>query len=467
MSLFNKLFGKSVDNTQKKDEIVEKDLEFKSFFGVDLKHSPNDSWYFDGEEIGPSGNRIKNYSTVLDKYKSIFSDCKAKVIGNKATNYFFKMPYNTGSMVNIILTIERNYSPNGVKTQMDAIKKYRGKYEEDKIYDRIQWELENVTINLSRDMDNGDIELGVWTSFYNSDLDKNVPIEEDEYTNKSVNEDEENRKLSIYVPDVDGIYKKLESNPSDTSLNGICKSLGYSTSLFYSWFTDNNLMICFKVFSEDIICIVSNKNLGEKLISSDVKEIMKKEGFDYEREFSVYSREDLLKEGIEGEFLTQEFMEDVTHKKVSDNTLIDVKNDYTYYFRNGLLVDFQSNDGLVGFAKEMKGTSIFKKVENNARKIYTDKEQILNEINIQFKAFSNIPANQMDFAKGFTYNCNFSRFYIENCCPDIGYDEFIEYTNGQAAPLDENSSKKIFMYYGLVYNFEDINTDETNHKKKH
>lgn len=463
MNFFKKLFGGNVEKTPREDKIVEKDLEFKSFFGVDLKHSPTNTWSFDGEETGATGNRIRNYSTVLRN--SYFRDCKAKVINNKATNFFFKMPYDTGSIVSIIFTIERDYSPNGVKTQMEAIKKYRGKYEEDKIYDSIQWELEDVNINLSRDIDNGDIELGVWTSFYNSDLDKNIHTAENIYTNDNVNDDAEDSKISIYVPEIDGVYKKLESTPSDTSLNGICKSLGYSTSLFYSWFTDNNLMICFKVFSEDIICVVSNKNLGEKLVSTDVKEIMKKEGFDYEREFSVYNREDLLKEGIEGEFLTQEFMEDVTHKKVNDNKLVDTKNDYTYYFKDGLLIDFNSNDGLVGFAKEMKGSPVFNLVENNAKMIFTDKEQVIKEINIQFKAFSNIPTNQLDIAKGSSYNYNFARYFIENCRPKISYDEFMEYTNGQAELQDRSSSKKIFKYYDRVYNFEDDVTNETNQIK--
>lgn len=164
MNFFNKLFGKKLTGTDSHDS--NKDIEYKSFFGVDLKHSPDDSWHYHGEVIGPTGNRIRNYSTVLRN--SLFPDCEAKVINDNATNFFFKMPYDTGSMVSIIFTIERDYAPKGVKTQIAAIRKYRGKFEKDKIYDSIKWDLQDVSIILSRDMDNGDIELGVWTTFYNN-----------------------------------------------------------------------------------------------------------------------------------------------------------------------------------------------------------------------------------------------------------------------------------------------------------
>lgn len=630
MGFFSKLFGFS-DDEQSQPEI-EKDLEFSHFFGIDMKKSPNANWHFDGEEISHNGDRIRNYSISINSYEHIFSSCRAKVIGNTATNFFFKMPYNQDSLVSILYIIERDYIPNGAKTQIEAIHKFRGKYEPENQYESVDWLVGNVQIRFDRDVYTGDIEIGVWTNFYNEELDvKDEEVEEkvedteiineetqesiysdffgvdmlkspasdwqlkdviydvhrqmtfekdivldpdvchvfsscsalvlgDKYTNfifeapydyhllakamyfieknfvdknttmlrttikyeyemKEYNlrpslsfevndenlciqylrneangnmkfivrtafcykeldydqlekefadakqntdtnnvvetESDNNSKESvslIYVPLEDGSFVKAPFVGNNMSFNEINERLGVRPGLYYVWFTnDCNTNICFKAFSKDIISIISYKDLGDSLTAKSVNAMMQKDGYDYDRAFDVYSREQLLEKGVTCKFLSQSFMEEVTHKNCIGNVLIDEENGYTYIFENGLLKAYASNDGLVGQAKEMKGSELFNIVKANAQKIYDNEQEVTKELNAQFKAYSNIPMDQLPIVAGYSYN--YCQYYLENCQPNISLEDFLEYTHNKAEYVGETDTVKSYNYNSKIYKF--------------
>ena len=93
------------------------------------------------------------------------------MIGNSATNFFFKCPYTWDDAFDIYYLIERDLVHNGNYTNTAAAAKFRGKF--DSYYDSFSWDIDGCSIIMSRDIDTGDIELGVWTLFYNQEyLDK-------------------------------------------------------------------------------------------------------------------------------------------------------------------------------------------------------------------------------------------------------------------------------------------------------
>lgn len=188
MGIFKKLFGDSTDKSSNDiNSTVKGSYEqqttnsisqsthapnmtsWENFFGVNLKSSPNELWK-EGELQYTEKDVIRNFTNnhVDNDY---FSSVNAKVIGNSATNFFFKCPYTWDDAFDIYFLIERDFVHNGNYTNTAAAAKFRGKF--DSYYDSFSWDIDGCSITMSRDINNGDIELGVWTLFYNHEyLDK-------------------------------------------------------------------------------------------------------------------------------------------------------------------------------------------------------------------------------------------------------------------------------------------------------
>lgn len=138
-------------------------ITWENFFGVNLKKSPNELW--EENELDYHGdNMIRNF-TCYDVVNDYFSFANAKVIGKSATNFFFKCSYSWDDAFDIYFLIERDLVHHGNYTNTAAANRFRGNF--DSYYDSFDWEIDGCNIRMSRDMDTGDIELGVWTTFYN------------------------------------------------------------------------------------------------------------------------------------------------------------------------------------------------------------------------------------------------------------------------------------------------------------
>lgn len=261
----------------------------------------------------------------------------------------------------------------------------------------------------------------------------------------------------VYVPDGLGNYRKSDFDPSNMSFNMICEKLGYANR-FYIWFTqDYKTNICFKLFSRDIICIVPDKDLGYQISGSSVKRILNDNDYSYESAFDTYSRESALEEGIEGRYLSEQFMAEAVHEKLIGNTLVDALNGYTYFFEDGVLVRYTSNDGLIGYAKQMKDTYVFKIVKANAEKYYSKRQDILDEINRQFEYYTRIPGNCLDMIGGAKYGYDFGLLYLETVHPDITIEEFNKITHNEAIKTRSNGLNTEMMFRGDYYCFDKNN----------
>lgn len=215
MGFLKKLFGSSVESdnsncnkneyTENVEEVkVEKKHEsstpqpisnsnattWENFFGVDLKNAPNESWEeMEAEQNGQ--NSIRNFANfdIDDEY---FSFVSAKVIGSNATNFFFKCPYSWDDAFDIYFLIERDLVHHGSYTNTAAADKFRGNF--DSYYDSFDWEIDGCSIRMSRDIDTGDIELGVWTTFYNKEYLDKPRVESVSNDNKIVDIEEDNEE---------------------------------------------------------------------------------------------------------------------------------------------------------------------------------------------------------------------------------------------------------------------------------
>lgn len=141
-------------------------VSFENFFGVDLKSSPNENWAVIGEEYNEN-NLIRTFGNYcLDN--TYFSYVEAIVVNSNATNFFFKCPYSWEDAFDIYFLIERDLVHHGNYTNIDAANRFRGNF--DSYYDSFDWEIDGCSIRMSRDIGTGDIELGIWTSFYNEEF---------------------------------------------------------------------------------------------------------------------------------------------------------------------------------------------------------------------------------------------------------------------------------------------------------
>lgn len=147
---------------------------FENFFGVNLKASPNESWNEGIQDI--VGEKVIRNFTIYNIDNEYFSSASAKVIGDSATNFFFKCPYSWDVAFDIYYLIERDMVHGGRYANIDAADKFRGNF--DTYYDQFDWDIDGCHIILSRDIYTGDIELSVWTGFYNNSLD-NTSIDDD------------------------------------------------------------------------------------------------------------------------------------------------------------------------------------------------------------------------------------------------------------------------------------------------
>lgn len=140
-------------------------LSANNFFGIDMERSPNSAWT-EQEKDFVNDQEIRNFR-LNDPSNLGFTEVIAKVIGEKSTNFFFICPYSWDKAFEIYFMIERDLIHNGDIDLDKAKQNFVGKL--DDCYDSVSWEkVSNCgSITLSRDIDTGDIELGIWSMFYN------------------------------------------------------------------------------------------------------------------------------------------------------------------------------------------------------------------------------------------------------------------------------------------------------------
>ena len=189
------------------------------------------------------------------------------------------------------------------------------------------------------------------------------------------------------------------------STNDHLQALGYDTNQFYSYInfdqpydydngTDSIMSVCLKVMTEDIICVITNPGRSS-LSDAEVRHYMK--DFVFSDEYSTYSLESDLDSAIAAHNYSIEFVGDALGIPYShdDTMLYSSRFKYNFYFEGGYLVDYETADGFNREARDLEnsGSWIYETIETHARNYHgSNDDAILNEINIQAKAFYCLPS---------------------------------------------------------------------------
>lgn len=188
------------------------------------------------------------------------------------------------------------------------------------------------------------------------------------------------------------------------STNDDLQALGYEHNQFYSYInfnlpnnygddSDDILSVCFKVMTEDIICVIASPGRNT-LTNAEVRNYMR--DFEFSREYSLYSMENDLNSAINEHNFTIEFVADALGLPWSpdDKVLHSSRFNYDFFFEGGFLTGYEISDGYNREAHEMKEQSswIYNLIEMHAKNFHgSNEDAVIKEINIQTRAFYNLP----------------------------------------------------------------------------
>lgn len=272
-------------------------------------------------------------------------------------------------------------------------------------------------------------------------------------------------KLHVYVPSKNGDYKEVEL-PEDNngSFDSIGEFLGYTPDKTYCYYgflsgTEDFDAILFKKLSKSIIGIISRKSY-KNLKQDDVNRFMK--DFDYNFTYGSISREEDLEDAIKNGTYSKEFICDVLDLPYEDfkdiDILTDLLNGFNYKFENGVLVGYNTLEGVEGYAKQFKeeNPQFFQEVYDFAKENWgDDEEKVLYYVNGQLNSFAKIGGGFRNeilplFHIEGDYVYNFKILDVISNNQNISLDDFLFFTNGDARLINERESS-IGTIYTYVY----------------
>lgn len=286
-------------------------------------------------------------------------------------------------------------------------------------------------------------------------------------------------KTTLFIPTADG-FTKHKIDTKILSFNMITQRLGYNTDQLYAYSDydkmDDIIFVGFEIFSNNIVFVLKSGSI-DKLSKSDVEKYLG--DYNWKKEFSAYRIQSTLDDCIKNKSIKVDFIAKIFGiKKYNSNSTLNIPElGYNLRFKNNVLVEYSSSDGLNKWAKEWKENnySVFVSYKKEAQKYWgSNEEAIINEINIQADAFANTPnAWRNEYIKFHTSpygNVNFKMLLVAHYNEKVSKQEFLTINYGRYELVDEfntNDSYKRTTYkvnntfYTFSENGELINSYST------
>ena len=258
----------------------------------------------------------------------------------------------------------------------------------------------------------------------------------------------------IYRPfneetDVVSSFEQSEKCPKG-SFNYYRSCLGYLSSEVQSFWSADCYFIALNVFNNDVIFVIPKDTTKTTLSKHEVES--------YLAEITPTEKDFVLKlaDGVKEKTIRQSFVEKSLGIKSENNSIKDDIHGFTYTFKDGFLIDYQSDDGLDYDAKEIKTDlpSIFSKIQSNAQKHYgTSANLVAKYINGQCKYFRIIEVDYLKSATTSNIEYNYALLY-SILYEGISLEEFLFLVPG--AEISSRVNNYIVVSYGnFVFTFKD------------
>lgn len=201
----------------------------------------------------------------------------------------------------------------------------------------------------------------------------------------------------VFIPSENGGYHEAKDVPENSSLIGLMSYFGYDTTQIEIVFTTDRKNkvsnIALEIFTRNIVFALTDKK-NTFITDRDIKNCLS--DFSVTKHYESMKIKDILEAGIEAESLTVEFLSRVLNmSNLSRNGMFYSNKIKTYlYFTNGILTNFQYDDGFSHWAKHLQkvNKTVYDRISKGAYKYRAgDDFQLQKEINIQCEAWGNLP----------------------------------------------------------------------------
>ena len=207
--------------------------------------------------------------------------------------------------------------------------------------------------------------------------------------------------------DIVSTFVQTENCPKG-SFNYYRSCLGYSDYEILSHYNDKCYFIALNAFNNEVVFIIPKDTTITTLTQQEVNDYLA----GYSIDEGTFARN--LNDGVEKKTIRQSFVEKSLDKKAVENSLVDEVHGYTYTFRNGILVNYESADGLNKDAKDIKASypQIFSRMEANAKRHYGSSSLLVADyLNGQCKYFRIIDMKYLRMASNSNINYNYALLY--------------------------------------------------------
>jgi hypothetical protein len=202
----------------------------------------------------------------------------------------------------------------------------------------------------------------------------------------------------VFIPSENGGYDEAVGAPENASLNALMWHFGYDTSQVEIVFTTDRKSkvsnIALEVFTRIVVFVQTDKKTTF-ITERDIKKVLG--DFSVTKHYESMKIKDVLEAGIEAESMSVEFLSKVLNmSNLSRNGMFYSNKIKTYlYFTNGILTNFQYDDGFSHWAKHLQkvNNTVYDRISKGAYKYRAgDDFQLQKEINVQCEAWGAIPA---------------------------------------------------------------------------
>lgn len=271
---------------------------------------------------------------------------------------------------------------------------------------------------------------------------------------------EEPRKTGIFINE-EGVFLELDESPGNGSVNSIIEHLNYHTDQIHSIYPHDSKRLsnlAVKIFTKEIVFFITKDEIKPLNIGQIKQEI---NSIDWDFEYSSFTYEDILNEGIENKSLNYKYLSDVLDISSEEGLgmYFSEQIGYYLYFRNNILIDFDTASGLNSSAAWLKNLNeeMFQNMLAEAIKHQDSKIEALNEVNTQCEALQNIPNAVVNkYVPEFTNkegNINFYNIYVKYYSGQCNIEEFLKMNKGRYRKSQvENGIKLLIEGKDFIFN---------------
>jgi hypothetical protein len=259
-----------------------------------------------------------------------------------------------------------------------------------------------------------------------------------------------NKKQSsgIFVCQKNGTYTEFTGKAGNNSINDIASHLGYHPDEAFTYHCNSSpeapiQNVIFEIFTQNVIFVLTPKTIT-KLTSKMVNAYLK--DFSFKKVYNRMYTGFILDNGIKNKSLKIDYLSKVLGiEDPEPDGMFYIKSlSLNLFFIDGVLVSYQSSDGLSHWAKQLQGSnpSFISAYEEVARKFHgTDLGRVINEINVQADAWAAIPKvseNEFIELHRSSYGTiNFEMLQVCHYGKQISFTEFHDINKGRYSDISQ------------------------------